>query len=253
MTVRDWQFAALARDVDKLRSEIQRVEQIAKPARRVAEEATNTLQHVPQLDENGRIPPEKLGSGPTGTGARVLDDSGQWSPPGAAAHPDLATHTAMGLLGLPHDHTHNHDAAYSAVGHTHAGGSGVQWRQFTYLADSAGVTKTNIGSAFVEVGTASLRLRVDLTGFADVRLCLGVNKVGTGTQEWKAQYSADQSAWSDLTPLVSDAGAAGEKALAGAFGAIPAAALADVWLRVVGRSTVAADDPIVRSAHVQVR
>jgi hypothetical protein len=35
-------------------------------------------------------------------------------------HPDLATHTALGLIALPHDHTHNHDVTYAALGHTHA-------------------------------------------------------------------------------------------------------------------------------------
>jgi hypothetical protein len=45
-----------------------------------------------------------------------------------AEHPDLATHTSLGLSATSHDHTgtysaaaHNHDAAYSGTAHTHAG------------------------------------------------------------------------------------------------------------------------------------
>ena len=38
------------------------------------------------------------------------------------AHPDLAAHTTLGLAATAHAHAHNHDAAYSATGHTHAGG-----------------------------------------------------------------------------------------------------------------------------------
>jgi len=168
-------------------------------------------------------------------------------------HPNAAVHAAMGILTLPHAHDFEPLGAVATHALTPHGGGGAPWRQATILADAAGVTKTNIGTVFVELSAASLRVRVDMTGFVDVRLCLGINKIGTGVQEWKAQYSTDQSAWADMTPLISDAGVCGEKAIASAYGAVPAAARADVWIRIVGRSTVAADDPIVRSAHIQYR
>jgi hypothetical protein len=133
------------------------------------------------------------------------------------------------------------------------GGGGVAWREFTLLADSAGVTMTNIGTAFVQVGVNSLRSKVDMTGFTDCRVVAGVNKVGSGTQDWKIQYSTDEAAWSDLTPAISDAGAAGEKLLVGAFGAIPAGAKADVFIRLVGKSTTAADDPVVKSCKLHIK
>lgn len=132
-------------------------------------------------------------------------------------------------------------------------GGGIAWREFCLLADAAGVTMTNIGTSFVQVGPNSLRDKVDLSGFTDCRIMIGTNKVGTGTQDWKIRYSTDQSAWSDLTAAVSDAGAAGDKPLEGSFSAIPAGAKADVWIRLEGKSTVASDDPVVKSCKLHVK
>lgn len=60
----------------------------------------------------------------------VRNAANAWQEVGGSggAHPDLATHTGMGLAAS-HAHpyssdTHNHDATYSAVGHTHGGGGG---------------------------------------------------------------------------------------------------------------------------------
>jgi hypothetical protein len=134
-----------------------------------------------------------------------------------------------------------------------AGAPGLTWREFTILADSAGVTVTNIPSSYAAIGTVGLKSKVDFTGFTQCRVVVGVNKIGTGTQSWKIQYSTNDSAWSDLTPAVSDAAAAAERLLVGAFGAIPAGALADVWVRLVGQSTVNTDDPVVKSCKLQVK
>ena len=133
------------------------------------------------------------------------------------------------------------------------GGGGIAWREFTLLADAAGVTKSNIGTAFVELAAAGLRSKVDLTGFTDCRIVAGVNKVGTGTQSWKIQYSTDQSSWIDLTPVVDDAAAAGERLNVSAWGTIPTGAKADVFIRCVGKSTVAGDDPVVKSVSLNVK
>lgn len=133
------------------------------------------------------------------------------------------------------------------------GGSGIAWRSFPLLLDAAGVTKSNIGTAFVELAGAALRIKVDLTGFTDCRISAGVNKVGTGTQSWKLQYSLDGTIFSDLTPQADDALAAGERLNVSLWGAIPALAKADVFIRCVGKSTTAGDDPIVKSVSLQVK
>ena len=175
--------------------------------------------------------------------------------PGSAGPPGEQGPQGIGIPGLDGD-----DGEPGPIGPAGAAGAkgadgaaGLAWREFTILADNAGVTMTNIGTAFVQVGANSIRSKVDMTGFTDCRICIGVNKVGTGTQDWQCQYSTDESSWVNLTPAVSNAGAAGEKLLVGAFGAIPAGAKADVFIRVVGKSTTAADDPVVRSARVQIK
>ena len=139
------------------------------------------------------------------------------------------------------------------IGYTPGGGSGIAWREFTILADIAGVTKTNIGTSYVEISSAGLRSKVDMTGFTDCRIVAGVNKVGSGTQSWKIEYSTDQAAWSDLTPVVDDAAAAGERLNVGAFGTIPSEAKADVFIRCMGKSTTAGDDPVVKSVHLHIK
>ena len=197
---------------------------------------------------------------------------------GGGSHPDLASHNTLGLTTQDELDTHiaavdphsvyqkesekgvaNGYAALDALGLVPVaqlpsiGGSDINWREFTYVADLAGIVKTNIGTTFVELGLASLRKKIDLTGFVDCRICIGINKIGTGTQSWKFQYSLDQSVWVDLTPVVADSGVAGEKLLVGSFGTIPILAKADVFVRVVGNSTIAADDPVVKSCHLQVK
>lgn len=133
------------------------------------------------------------------------------------------------------------------------GAGGIAWRSFPLLADIAGVTKTNIGTSFVELSTAGLRSKVDLTGFSECRIVAGVNKVGTGTQSWRIEYSTDQSNWSALSAQVDDAGAAAERLLVGAFAAIPEGAKADVFIRATGKSTTSTDDPVVKSVSLHVK
>ena len=181
---------------------------------------------------------------------------------------------STGFATAGHTHGQLHDRQHSVIStsdHTFPGGTtnflradgtwaappsgsggGVAFREFTYLADGAGITKTNIPTTDTEVGTIANRKKIDLTGFTDCRIQAGINKVGTGTQTWTFQYSLDNSAWTDLV-FVSDAGGAGEHMLTGGWGTLPAAAKADVYIRMVGRSTVNTDDPIVRAAHLQVR
>lgn len=111
---------------------------------------------------------------------------------------------------------------------------------------------TNIGAAEKLVGFMSQHKHLDLTGFTQARIVCAVNKVGTGTQTWKFQYSLDNAIFLDLV-VVDDALASGEHLLEGAWTAIPTAALVPVYIRLVGKSTTNNDDPVLRGAHLQVK
>lgn len=113
----------------------------------------------------------------------------------------------------------------------------------------ASTTWTNMPAALTEF-TGSPRTRYDLTDADDVRLVVCVGVAGQGGATLKAQYSTDQSNWSDLT------GAAAADALnvqTTAWAAVPAGAKGDVFIRLVGQGGNGTLDPQFRLVQLQVR
>jgi hypothetical protein len=107
-------------------------------------------------------------------------------------------------------------------------------------------TWTNMPAALTEfLGLLHHRQRADLTDADRCRLCVRVSTVGFNGANLKVQYSADESAWSDLTATVALA-PAGTKATA--WTDVPAGARGDVFLG--GNGTA---DPVVGTITLEVR
>lgn len=153
------------------------------------------------------------------------------------------------LLGLKRLRALGGLALDGAVGRVTNGEEGTNVKQYVLLAKD--VTKTNIGTTYVNVppGLNGERSLVDFTGCMEFRIILNVNCIGTGP--WGARVVRD----SDNAVLFENANilVTGEKELDTDWQPLPAAAVGPVLLRLQGKSTVAADDPVFRRCLMLVR
>lgn len=124
---------------------------------------------------------------------------------------------------------------------------------YTFLGPGAAITKTNIGTAYVNIcpGLNGERIVADFTGCTEFRFMLNANLVGTG--EWGARCVRD----TDSAVLIEQAnlGVAGERELDSDWQVIPAAFLGTglTFLRIQGKSQTASDDPSFRRIQLGLR
>jgi hypothetical protein len=110
---------------------------------------------------------------------------------------------------------------------------------------------TNMPAADTELaGSAFARFKVDLTGFNEYRFKVTVNVVGAAGADLRVQYSTDDSTFADLSGEI-DISTLGRKVTA--WGALPAGAKADVFLRVMGKQGNGAADPNLSQIRLEVR
>jgi hypothetical protein len=125
-------------------------------------------------------------------------------------------------------------------------------RSFAILKDASGITKTNIGTSYVDILPASLRTQIDLSEFDRYRLIFGGANTEAGLYYAKFQYSTDESAWTDLSPELSLSGSSESKTVSN-WQDVPAAALSDVFVRVLGKAQTATADPNYKNLEMQVK
>lgn len=124
---------------------------------------------------------------------------------------------------------------------------------YQFFGPGAVITKTNIGTAYVNIcpGLNGERVVVDFTGCTQYRLMLCANLVGSG--QWGARVVKD----SDNAVLheAANLGAAGERELDSDWQNLPAAFLEQglLFLRAQAKSTTGADDPVFRSLALGLR
>ncbi|OHB77708.1 MAG: hypothetical protein A2Z25_20700 [Planctomycetes bacterium RBG_16_55_9] len=113
------------------------------------------------------------------------------------------------------------------------------------------ITKTNIGSVFVNVyiGANGELQGVDFKGYKEYRFVVCVNKVGTGTQTAALVDNANSA---NLISL-DDAGAAGEHMLDSGWTVCPAWATNTINLKPMAKSTITTDDPVYRQFALYLR
>jgi hypothetical protein len=119
--------------------------------------------------------------------------------------------------------------------------------------NAANVTWTNQPAALTELfGTVHRRARLDLTYASQSRVMAQVSTLGATSAILMAQYSVDETAWSNLSdPLAIGGGVAGTRVTA--WTDIPVGALGDVYLRIVGQDGNGAADPILGVIQIQYR
>lgn len=124
-------------------------------------------------------------------------------------------------------------------------------KQYDIIAAGSAVTKTNIGSTYVDVlpGLNGQRALVDFTGCTQFRVIANVNLVGTGVNTLRLVRDSDSAVLYESATL----GAAGERELDSGWLTLPAQASGLSLVRVQAKSTVAADDPVYRRCVVLVQ
>ena len=132
---------------------------------------------------------------------------------------------------------------------------------YTFFGPGAAITKTNVGTAYVNIcpGLNGERVAVDFRGCTQYRLMLTSNLIGVG------QFGARVVRDSDVNDVLHDApnlGAAGERESDTGWLALPAWALAlalvvddtsIAYLRAQAKSQTSTDDPIFRRLQLGLR
>jgi hypothetical protein len=124
-------------------------------------------------------------------------------------------------------------------------------KQYDLMGPGSVVTKTNIGTAYVNVlpGANGERCLIDFAGCTEFRPVVTANLVGTGPFGFRIVKDSDNAV------LFENASVAltGERELDPGWQAIPAGFTGLEVVRLQAKSTVGSDDPVIRRASLLVR
>ena len=125
-------------------------------------------------------------------------------------------------------------------------------KQYDFLSPGSAITKTNIGTAYVNVlpGLNGERIPVDMTSAVEFRVFLNVNMVGTGPLRARIVRDADNAVLYENTNINV---AAGERELDTGWQSVPAGFTGVELLRWQMASATATDDPVFRRMGMLVR
>jgi len=124
-------------------------------------------------------------------------------------------------------------------------------KSYDLIGPGPGITKTNIGSAYVDIpaGLNGQRSLVDFTGCTQYRLIMSANLIGTGQWGLRVVRDSDNAVLHENANL----GAAGQRELDTDWQTLPAQAAGLILVRVQGKSQTAADDPVFYRCLLMVR
>lgn len=137
------------------------------------------------------------------------------------------------------------------VGRVLIGSEATNVRSYDFFGPGAAITKTNIGTSYVNVppGLNGERILVDLTGATEFRIVVAANLVGTGPFGMRVVRDADSAVLFENASIA----LTGERELDTNWQPIPLAAGALEVLRFQAKSSTAQDDPVFRRATILIR
>ena len=137
------------------------------------------------------------------------------------------------------------------IGRVVRGEEATNVKQYDVIAAGSAITKTNIGTSYVDVlpGANGVRSLIDFTGCTQWRVILSANVVGTGQLGVRLLRDSDSAVMVENANI----GAAGERELDTGWVNLPAEASGLMLVRLQAKSTVGADDPIFRRCVVVVK
>lgn len=124
-----------------------------------------------------------------------------------------------------------------------------------FLAPASAASWLLMPAALTELfGSTILRQRADLTGASQARLIANVSAAGAAAAALRVQYSLDAAAWDYLDGSSGPSAGIGSTGLSvSSWVTLVSAAVADVYLRVVGISGDGATSPDFGAIALQVR
>lgn len=124
-------------------------------------------------------------------------------------------------------------------------------KQYQVIGPGVAITKTNIGTAYVNVlpGLNGQRALLDFTGCTQFRIVLSANLVGTGAFGARIVRDSDNAVLFESANL----GAAGERELDSDWQTIPQGWDGLTYVRLQAKSATGADDPLFRGCTVGLR
>lgn len=124
-------------------------------------------------------------------------------------------------------------------------------KMYDLIAPGGAITKTNIGTAYVNVppGLNGERILVDFTGVTQCRLILNANLAGTAPFAARVIRDSDALVLFESTNL----GAAGERELDSGWFALPAGFAGQTLLRLQAKTSAATGSPVYRRCTVGVQ
>lgn len=139
----------------------------------------------------------------------------------------------------------------NAIGRVIAGEEATNVKQYDFIGPGAAVTKTNIGTAYVDVlpGASGQRILVDCTGCTQFRPVLTANLAGTGPHQVRIVRDSDGTVFYESPSLTQT----GERELDPGWQTLPVWATGLEVLRLQARSDTGADDPVYRRCVLLVR
>lgn len=125
-------------------------------------------------------------------------------------------------------------------------------KQYTIIGAGAAVTKTNVGTSYVNVLVEANggRALVEFTGCTEYRIVLNALLAGSGTYSIRMVRDGDSAVLFEQTGIAAQAG---ERELDTDWQPIPAAASGLELVRLQASASVGANDPIFRRCVMLVR
>lgn len=123
-------------------------------------------------------------------------------------------------------------------------------KTYDLVPPGAAITKTNIGTAYVDVlpGANGQRVLVDLTGCTEFLLVLTANLVGTGAFGFRVIRDSDGAVLFENAAIAQT----GERELNTGWQPLPLTGTQEL-VRLQAKSVTATDDPVVRRCQLLVR
>jgi hypothetical protein len=137
------------------------------------------------------------------------------------------------------------------VGRVLVGVEGTNVRSYDLMGPGSAVTRTNIGTAYVNVmpGANGERVLVDFTGATQFRIILTANLVAVGPFQARVVRDSDSAVLYESPSLTQT----GERELDTDWQTLPAAASGLQLVRLQAKSTTATDDPVFRRCVLLIR
>lgn len=137
------------------------------------------------------------------------------------------------------------------VGRVVRGEEATNVKVYQLIGPGAAITKTNIGTAYVNVsaGANGERTLVDFTGCTEFRALATVNLVGAGPFGIRIIRDSDSAILYENASIA----LTGERELDTDWQPLPGAATGLILVRVQAKSVTAADDPVFRRVQLAVR